>query len=154
MQITKFIAIFAKKTNYKMTEKIDIESLLVQLREFFKTQREIRFSFLHGSVLDEKRIPKDIDIAVMFTDDVEDTLDRCIALSCKLDKRIRFEKQLSFDVRPLNEAPLGFKYYAARGKLIFALNEADTFEFISLIHRMYWDWKPRVIKYISHLKVV
>ena len=130
-----------------------ISCIIEVLREYFSSQPDVKFAFLHGSILEEGRNPHDIDIAVMFAPEPENSIHRCFELEREIEEITRSMINLPVDIRPLNEAPLGFRYYVVKGKLIFSKDDDEAFSFISLTTRMYWDWLPRVKHYISNVRL-
>jgi predicted nucleotidyltransferase len=99
---------------------------------------ETRFVYLHGSFLGE--LPyKDVDIAVFFDGKVphNQQLDISLSLAAELSHQL----ELPVDIHSLNEASSAFRFQVTRGRLLFAKNEEEHFEFVENTWRDYLDFK-------------
>ncbi len=118
--------------------KNDIKSVKTKLAHELKQEGSIRFAFLHGSFIEGKPF-RDIDIAIYLDQTaVDSSLDICNRLSVNLTDKIGFP----VDVHPLNNASLGFCYYAVQGEMLICRNREEAYEFKENIYIKYMDFYP------------
>lgn len=110
-----------------------IETLGQQL----KTERDIRFAFLHGSFLEPEGF-RDIDIAIYLGEesDREEELNLSIRLSVKLTGKLG----LPVDINVLNRATLGFAYHAVQGKILVYRDLEEALQYKEDIIIKYLDF--------------
>jgi predicted nucleotidyltransferase len=115
------------------------EDVITKIAKELKRVKSIRFAFIHGSFI-ENRPFNDIDIAVYFDEglDADTRLDICISLSTRLTGKLG----IPVDIHELNNAPLGFCYYATQGKLLFSRNEEEAYLYRENIWIKYMDFYP------------
>mgnify|MGYP001308079062 CR=1 FL=1 len=97
--------------------------------------------FFGGFVRQGLKPLSDIDIAVLFTDEVEKKVypDLQVELAGIIEDTIRTEE---FDLIILNNAPLSFAYRILRdGMLVFAKNRAQLIDFREMIIKYHLDFQ-------------
>ena len=115
------------------------DPIIQRLKEQLSQNREILFTYLHGSFLEQAEF-NDIDIALYLDDKFVsqiDPVDYEISLSLKLEKEIK----IAVDVKILNFAPLCFKYQASCGRLLFSQDELKREDFLCSVWREYFDFQ-------------
>ena len=120
----------------KFLPKKELQAAEALLEKLFTQIDGIKFAFLFGSALTEQN-PSDIDIAVMFDDD-SFSLDGWIKLATQIELQLLPIIHREADCGALNNASLPLKYAASKGKLIYARTN-EVYDWISLVHRMYYD---------------
>lgn len=116
------------------------EEILRRLATALAERREILFAYAHGSFA-EGRPFRDLDVAVWVDPDVErgqDPLDHEIDLGLALERVVG----LRVDVRRLNEAPLGFRFYASRGTPLISHDDDLRNTLVEQFRDAYWDFQP------------
>jgi len=116
------------------------KTILQTIKEELQLDQSILFVFVHGSFIEEEIPFSDLDLAVYFDQSLaqDDLVDLCLALAVHLSALVG----LPVDVQPLNNSRIGFSYEAARGKLLFTVNEELCFDFIEKTRMKYYDLKP------------
>jgi len=115
------------------------ERFIQNLRHRLVQCSEIRFAYLHGSFLGD--LPyKDMDIAVFYDGKVPQNqqLDISLSLSAELSHKLG----IPVDIHSLNNAAVPFRFQTTRGKVLFARDEEELFEFMERTWREYLDVKP------------
>ncbi len=129
------------ETRYTLSEP-ERAQVVEQLQRALAQRPEVVFAYLHGSFL--FGIPfHDIDIALSIEDaylQQVHPLDYILELSVCLSDAVH----LPVDVHLLNEAPLGFQFYATAGQLLLSRDKARRYEFIEHVRRDYWDSEPMI----------
>jgi len=121
-------------------KEIDSKATVQVLKEFLQARKEIIFAYLHGSFIQGREFC-DVDVAVFLrthglglTDEVEYE----ISLSLQLEKKLGFP----VDIKILNNAPLGFRYHATKGMLLFSQDESVREDFLVKTWSEYFDFLP------------
>lgn len=122
--------------SFKLTRQKKINTQKI-LKEFIVKRDEIIFSYIHGSFIDAFYF-HDLDIAVYVREEglkKDDALDYEFALSAELEPLVGFP----VDVKVLNYAPLGFRYYVTKGELLTSLDEQKRADFLEDVWMKYLD---------------
>jgi len=123
----------------------EIDKIQETLQEFFKKREEILFSFLFGSIPNNKTTGvSDIDIAVMVDYNRIDGSNYRYGYKAELISELI--SLLSFndiDLIILNDAPILLKHRIARfGKLIYSKDDRMSLEFQVKALEQYLDFHP------------
>ena len=116
------------------------EAFIAQLRERLERRPEIAFAILHGSFASGGP-HRDIDVAVWVDRSARPETGwprYAVELSAKLSVGL----DTSIDVQVLNEAPLGFRYHALCGRLLFARDEELFHDLRERTWDDYFDFLP------------
>ncbi len=118
-----------------------------RLAEVVAREEAVLFAYLFGSFADGRAF-EDVDMAVFLDPEHRDVLD---SLTVHLDLSARFEEAIGLpvDVILLNEAPLGLKAAALRGRLLYSRDEAGR---ASLLERTGRDLMDRAFLARESLK--
>jgi predicted nucleotidyltransferase len=122
-------------------------AVVKELAEILSRETKIDFAYLHGSFLESGGF-NDIDIAVYLKDGIPQTADPAdyeIRLSLKVGKTVK----IPVDIKILNNAPLGFRYQASKGKVLFSRNGSDRDEFLCRTWLEYFDFMPFAELYLK-----
>lgn len=128
-----------------MYKKITIENrqeIIQRLKGFFADREEIIFTYLHGSFAEGLPF-MDIDIAIYVDDRIvskEDAVDYGLNISAIAEMKTGI---LPIDVKVVNYAPVGFKFYATKGVLLFSKDEEIRCEFLEGTWKKYFDLLPK-----------
>lgn len=117
------------------------ERVIEKLRRLLAQREEVQFACIHGSFLEPQMGFRDIDIGVW----VEPSLvGREISLEYEweLDSWLERHVPHPVDVKVLNYAPLGFRYAASGGLLLFAQDEVAWYDFRERTWEEYLDFAP------------
>ncbi len=122
--------------------------LTSQLRKLLSGKEHVLFAYLYGSFLEEKSF-RDIDVAVYFDPSgfqhSNDMFTYSLALSAECDLAT---SGVSFDIRPLNLAPLPFKFdVVSNGRIIYAREEGHRVDFEARTRSLYFDFLPHLRYY-------
>ena len=123
--------------------------IVTQLVRMLEQRKEIIFSMLHGSFINNDRF-RDIDVAVWLTGDKmdpNDTLDYELRLSVE----ISYALNLPVDVKVLNFAPLGFQYSAVSGRLLTCTDDDFRVDTIVSIWNQYFDFLPKSKEFLLEM---
>ncbi len=125
------------------------EKIIETIKEELEKRENILFAYIFGSFVNSEKYD-DIDIAIYISN-----FDRKKALDIEFELERILEDKLkrSFDVRIINEAPLGFVYNVLRNKIIVL--DRDSLlrsEFESLIFRKYFDYQHLIDDYLKEIK--
>lgn len=116
--------------------------ILSTLRDYLESRKEIIFAYIHGFFLED--IPyRDIDIALYLDESFvreEEQLDYCLELGARAEMDTRI---MPLDIKPLNHATWGFRYYATKGILLFSKDEELRTEFLEETWKRYFDLLPK-----------
>ena len=107
------------------------------LREEMGRVRSVQFAYLHGSFLAAPAF-RDIDVAIQFTDGVEDSADAALQLGETLSRIAGFP----VDAHPLNHAPLAFRFHAMTGELLVSRDVEQLANLLETTMRDYFDIEP------------
>ena len=115
------------------------KQFILQIKNTLVAKPEIVFAYLHGSAIDEELIG-DIDIAVYFYPHITQLqqIDITLSLSTQLSSQLG----VPIDIRPLNQASVGFRFHVTAGELLFSHDENIRLEFVESTWREYQDFKP------------
>lgn len=136
--------------NFERTEIPSTVTFATNLRDYLEPKKEIFFAYIHGSFVEE--IPyRDIDIALYLDESIiseEEQLDYCLELGAlaEMDTRI-----MPLDIKPLNYATWGFRYYATKGMLLFSKDGELRTEFLEETWKRYFDIPPKRKEFIIDL---
>ncbi|MFN3740022.1 MAG: nucleotidyltransferase domain-containing protein [Thermodesulfovibrionales bacterium] len=122
-----------------MNKKTEIPSIL---RGYFEPRKEIIFAYIHGSFVEDLSY-RDIDIALYLDESIvpeEEQLDYCLELGARAEINTGI---MPLDIKPLNHAPWGFRYYATKGMLLFSKDEELRTEFLEETWKRYFDLLPK-----------
>jgi hypothetical protein len=118
------------------------DGIISTLRAFFETREEIIFAYIHGSFA-EGILFRDIDVAV-YVDEKAVSEDEAIDYGLRISAQGEMETRVTpLDVRVINYAPVGFKYYATKSILLFAKNEELRCDFLENTWKVYFDLLPK-----------
>lgn len=128
---------------YKTKNKKRVYELL---KELLDEKKEIILAYIYGS-FNEKKIFRDIDIAVVVDPLPSNTLSYELDLSYEIESTLN----IPVDVKVINNAPVDFAAVAINGTLLLSKNEEKRVDFEFRIMRDYLDRKS-TINYIRNLK--
>jgi len=125
----------------------DKEGVMAQIREVLMRRPEVLLAYVHGSFLTQERF-HDIDVAVLFEQawakahpQALGPLGEVLGLAAELERQVT--PRYSFDVQPLNGAPLPFQYHVIReGKCLFYRNPKDLWNYEAYTASRYLDYLP------------
>lgn len=115
------------------------KKILGSIRDYLLQRPEVIFAYVHGSFIEERPF-HDIDVALYFTESIpqERRLELCLQLSVDLSGIVRFE----VDAHALNDAPLGLRYHATRGKVLMSRDDNLRHDFEEYVWIRYFDFEP------------
>ena len=123
----------------------DREEMLVLLSDALKTHAQISFAYAFGSFLSDRPF-HDIDLGVYFTSslDASASLKAAFNLAGDLETTLRKAgyRAAPVDVRPLNHAPLSFRYHVFTGRLLISRNESLRVHLVAQTYSEYLDLLP------------
>lgn len=123
----------------KTNEKKEVVS---KLKVFLKKRKEIIFAYIHGSFAEG--IPfNDIDIAVYVEENFisrEEATDYSLKITAEAEMVTKISP---LDVKVLNYAPIGFKYFSTKGILLFSKDEEKRCDFLEETWKRYFDLLPK-----------
>lgn len=117
------------------------EQIMQKLADFVAQRSEISFACIHGSFLEPQRPFRDIDLGVWLRPKClagVDALDYGWSLASCMEKKVPHP----IDVRLLNRASLGFRYAASGGRILYARDEVEWYDFREGTWLAYWDFEP------------
>lgn len=121
-----------------------VDMIARRLRPLLERRPEIRFAFLHGSVLG-RTDPPDVDVAVWLDAPAPDPFDAATTLSIALTR----ESGLSVDVQIVNGAPVGVLHQVFRGRLILARDEAEATDLIERVAEEALAFSHHILEYLE-----
>jgi len=99
-------------------EKLTVEDIIETLRIALQNREEIIFAYLYGSFAEGLPF-RDIDIAVYVKEEVV-SRDEAFNYGLELSSLIEAETKIGpLDIRVINYAPAGLKYYVTRAHAFF-----------------------------------
>lgn len=121
--------------------------------EIVKTELEKRkdklFAYIFGSFVISEEF-NDIDVAIYISDFHRE---KVLDIEFELERVLEDKVQKPFDVRIINEAPLGFVYNVLKDKIVVL--DRDSLlrsDFESLVFRKYFDYKHLIDEYLMEIK--
>ncbi len=114
------------------------ETLSSRLREHLEQEREVRFAYLYGSVLESDKV-HDVDVA-LFLDDT--AVPQQAIIADRLMASLTATLGLPVDVRVLNNAPISFLYHVLQGHLLLCRDETFLTDMLEDVPRRYLDLAP------------
>ncbi|MCD6384158.1 nucleotidyltransferase domain-containing protein [Candidatus Sumerlaeota bacterium] len=129
--------------------RLDKEKAVATLRELISHRDEVIFAYLHGSFLSGEGF-NDIDIAV-FVDESHVPREKVLDYEFDLARQLQEVIKFPVDVRILNYAPLGFRYYATSEQVLFSRDEERRCEFLCRTWSAYFDFLPVSELYFKEL---
>lgn len=116
------------------------ERLVLELARELSSRPELVFVFLHGSFLVEGTF-RDLDLAVYVRPGSGN--DRGFRdYEAELAVDLTLKARIPVDVRVLNDAPVGFRYHALKGRLLLVRDENLLDEFRARTWDEYCDFAP------------
>jgi len=116
--------------------------MIKKLRESLEKRDEIIFAYVHGSFAEGLSF-KDIDVAV-YVDEKTVTIKDAIDYGLEISAITELESGLTpLDIKVINYAPVGFRYYATKGILLFSKDEEIRCNFLEDTWRRYFDLLPK-----------
>lgn len=103
------------------------EELIARMAARLSREDDITFAYAFGSFIDHD-VFGDVDVAV-FVDETRRSPAGHLDAQMKLASCLEREHRLPMDVVILNDAPLGLRMAALRGRLIFSRDEARRLSF-------------------------
>lgn len=127
-------------------EKVQIVDAI---RHTLEAKKEILFAYIFGSFVDRETY-RDIDVALYLENPKGvDTLRFELALEEELEKKLH----TPFDIRVINDAPLGFVYHVLAQKILVLDRDMDRRAgFESLVWREYFDFRHLLQEYLEEIK--
>lgn len=121
------------------------EKILALLAERLEGLEQVLFAYAFGSFLSSRPF-HDIDIAVYFGSalDERDYTETAFAIAGDLEGTLRKAgyHTMPLDVRPLNRAPLSFRYHVFAGRLLCSRDEALRVPMVAQTSSQYLDLLP------------
>ena len=118
------------------------KTMIKKLRESLEKRDEIIFAYVHGSFAEGLSF-KDIDVAV-YVDEKTVTIKDAIDYGLEISAITELESGLTpLDIKVINYAPVGFRYYATKGILLFSKDEEIRCNFLEDTWRRYFDLLPK-----------
>ena len=123
-------------------EKLTVEEIIETLRIALQNREEIIFAYLYGSFAEGLPF-RDIDIAVYVKEEVV-SRDEAFNYGLELSSLVEAETKIGpLDIRVINYAPAGLKYYVTRGRMLFSKDEEKRYDFIEETWKRYFDLMPK-----------
>ncbi len=140
---------YGKLPWYNTAMSIEKTQIVNALQHTLTEKKEILFAYIFGSFVDRETY-RDIDVALYLKDPQGiDTLWFELALEEELERRLHFP----FDVRVINNAPLGFVYHVLAKKILVLDRDTDCrAKFESLVLREYFDFRHLLQEYLREVK--
>lgn len=116
--------------------------IIHELKGFFEDRMEIIFAYIHGSFAEGLPFT-DIDVAV-YVDESTVSKDNAIDYGLSISSEAELKTRITpLDVKVLNYAPVGFKFYATKGLLLFSKDEEVRCGFLERTWKKYFDLLPK-----------
>ena len=136
----------------KKLDQREKDLLISQLRELLSGKEPVLFAYLYGSFLKEGFF-RDIDVAVYFDsrpfDDSSDMFNYSLSLSAECDLAT---SGVTFDLRPLNLAPLAFRFdVVTQGRVFYTRDEERQVDFEARTRSLYFDFLPHLRFYYRNI---
>jgi len=125
------------------------DKIIEIVKKELEKRENIIFAYIFGSFVNSEKY-NDIDVAIYVSDfDREKVLE----IEFELEKILEDKIKKPFDVRIINDAPLGFVYNVLINKIIIV--DKDSLlrsDFESLTFRKYFDYKHLIDEYLREIK--
>ncbi|TYT20334.1 nucleotidyltransferase domain-containing protein [Dictyoglomus thermophilum] len=125
------------------------DKIIEAIKNELEKRENVLFAYIFGSFVNSEEY-NDIDVAIYVSNfDREKVLD----MEFELERILEDKVKKPFDVRIINEAPLGFVYNVLRNKIIVL--DRDSLlrsDFESLIFRKYFDYQHLIEEYLKEIK--
>ena len=136
----------------KKLDQREKDLLISQLRELLSGKEPVLFAYLYGSFLKEGFF-RDIDVAVYFDsrpfEDSSDMFNYSLSLSAECDLAT---SGVTFDLRPLNLAPLPFRFdVVTQGRVFYTRDEERQVDFEARTRSLYFDFLPHLRFYYRNI---
>ena len=136
----------------KKLDQREKDFLISQLRELLSGKEPVLFAYLYGSFLKEGFF-RDIDVAVYFDsrpfEDSSDIFNYSLSLSAECDLAT---SGVTFDLRPLNLAPLPFRFdVVTQGRVFYTRDEERQVDFEARTRSLYFDFLPHLRFYYRNI---
>jgi len=119
-------------------EEIDRTRVIEGVEAVLSREPDIAFAYLFGSFLEGQPF-HDVDVGAYFkTGRDSDSIERSLELAQRLTDHLN----LPVDVRPLDQAPLSFRFHALRGQLLISHDDELLSDVIEETARRYLDVAP------------
>jgi predicted nucleotidyltransferase len=130
----------------------DKDLLISKIRKLLLERESVLFAYIYGSFLSEEFF-RDIDLALYFDSTAfqgsYDMFTYCLTLSAECDLAT---SGVMFDLRPLNLAPLPFKFdVVTNGRIIYARDEECPVDFEVRTRSLYFDFLPHLRFYFKRI---
>jgi predicted nucleotidyltransferase len=133
--------LFSPEKRYRKTPA-QRETIIATLRQVLETASDVHFAYLYGSFLEDHPF-HDIDIAVYLGG--QNHAERALELAQQVERALREAGHpMPADVRVLNAAPLGFRYYVFQGQLLLSRDEDLRVHEVVRTVTCYLDMKPLI----------
>lgn len=122
------------------------EEVQARLSDLLEDEEDVLLAYLHGSFLES--MYRDVDVAILFETPPEggDLVRRGLRLSEMLTRELG--SGLEVDVRPLNEAPLPFRFEVLRkGRRLVAKDEGLRVQYETQTIRSFHDFEHHLMGY-------
>lgn len=116
--------------------------VIKKLAESLEKRDEIIFAYIHGSFAEGLPF-RDIDVAIYVNENIVPP-DDAIDYGLKITAIVELETGLvPLDIKVINYATIGFRYYATKGLLLFSKDEDLRCGFLEDVWRRYFDLLPK-----------
>lgn len=125
------------------------DRLIGQLHMLIQDSPEVLFALLHGSFPAGGPF-RDVDLALYLEPEI---VHRESFRDYELERGVRWTDivGLPVDVRLLNDAPVGFRYHALKGMVLFVRDEELLDEFRARTWDEYFDFAPFARRYLQEV---
>ncbi len=125
----------------------DRERLVQQLESILRSRPEVVFAYLHGTFFEGEPF-RDCDLAIYVTWPPKRELS---FRQYELDLSVELTQQMRVpvDVRLFNDAPMGFRYHAFKGRLLFVKDSELLDDVRARAWDDYFDFAPFARRYFS-----
>lgn len=125
----------------------NLNDAILSIKRYLSGKSEVLLVYLFGSAAKNPSQAKDIDIAVLLSEEAfrkEDPSDPQIKLEVELYKLLRKEQlKIEVDVVVLNNAPVILRHEVLKyGKLLYQRDEAIRIEFEAKSEIEFYDFQP------------
>lgn len=125
------------------------EKIIRLIKEELEKREDILFAYIFGSFVSCENF-RDIDIAIYLSSFEKD---KVLGIEFQLEKTLEDKIHIPFDVRIINEVPLGFAYNVIKDKIVVVDRDSSfRADFESLIFRKYFDYQFLIKEYLKEVK--